>query len=91
MIVKKPSPCTVLARNGYWASLSQPLPDWCFDFISVHKNGKANYSLLSPTILREKYGRSLGFEKESFATKALAIAKAKEISKLHKLFIIDCV
>ena len=96
--MKKPRVGQVYASvDKYWeqvetlrsSSVPHRLPEWAFDFISVHKpivyhgesaSESAGYSIMSPLCLLAQDGSRPTFEIDRFRTKADAINMARAIA-----------
>jgi hypothetical protein len=81
--------------TAYWGELSEPLPDWAFEFISIHSNGPGyGYILRSPMCLvRLETSRRPAFERKTFATFADAKRYAVRLmSRIDvRLHIVNCI
>jgi hypothetical protein len=96
-------------RDQYWArveTLRAPdyrLPNWAFDFISVHPpmvysdpwipetDRRGNWSLCSPTLLVNPVtAKRPDFEELRFARKVDAIRAAQDIARAKGLFVVVC-
>lgn len=82
--------------NDYWEfveTLRTPegLPDWAFDFISVHENSDGSFNLISAMkLVEEKTGKRPDFEAKRFASQKKAIDEATKIAKKNNLHIVIC-
>ena len=85
--------------NGYWDSIEsfrtkQGLPDWCFDFVSIHHwNGK--YSIMSPTCLIGPDSKRPSFEQRELSSFEEAKAFAMNIANRRsangrKIHVVNC-
>ena len=105
--MRKPRVAQCFKRDEYWGEAERvrvqcgQLPEWAFDFISVHEcafylEDKGHvYGLCSPMCIVEgnECGRRPAFEAVSFTTKAEAISAAKQIASARitrHLFVVDC-
>lgn len=96
-------------RDKYWARVETlrasdyKLPDWAFDFISVHPpivysdpwipetERKGNWSLCSPMkLVHPETAKRPDFEEERFPTRALALARARALAVGCGLFVVVC-
>ena len=74
------------------------LPDYAFDFISIHHRADEGYTLLSPSCLLDaKLSTRPRFEKKRFAKLADAAAYAKRLARIiarrggRRIHVVNCV
>jgi len=94
--MRKPRDLRVYDRNEYWNRIDtykavshKKMPEWAFDFVSIHKNG--TFSLCAPLCLVDATtGLRPYWEEYRFSTKSKAILFAKWIARQTDTFILDC-
>jgi hypothetical protein len=74
--------------DAYWDEIESyrtalGLPEWCFDFISIHRCRDGRYHVMSPTCLINADSSRPSFEKHTFATFELAKVFAINVAKRH--------
>lgn len=95
---KKPAISHLVKKSDFHSIVMpnnvHPMPNWAFDFISIHRDTNGLYSLCSPLCLVDPVtSKRPVWEKEQFKTKRLAFERSKAIAKEHKdkgLFAVDC-
>lgn len=94
---------TATRRQGYYATcceywnFSEPLrvdgrlPEWAFDFISIHNNdrGEKPYSLLGPSKLVVNENRP-SFERERYKTFTEAKKAAAKLARKLGFCVVNC-
>jgi len=83
--------------NTYWKKMktiklkTNKYPHNVFNFVSIHKNNKNVYSLISPMLLVNlKKGNRPYFENHNFNEKNNCIEYAKILANQHNINIVDC-
>jgi hypothetical protein len=95
----------MIEREEYWQRAEKhraetgKLPDWVFDFVSVHelvvfpKWGEKviRYGLHSPMLLVDKVtGYRPKWEDEKWETKKEAVREARKLAREHGVWVVDC-
>lgn len=106
--MRTPNPGQFYNREQYWEAteklrdntgqaytrhgMNSQLPDWTFDFISVHPHYDGTFGLLSPMYLVECDPRMMrpDFEDERFTDKRAATARARELGRLLGAHVVWC-
>jgi hypothetical protein len=86
--------------DGYWKSIESfrtplGLPEWCFDFVSIHRSRDGKYSLMGPTCLIGDDCKRPSFEKHVLQTfddaKVFAVNVASRHSTMtRKIHVVNC-
>lgn len=86
-------------KNKFWNNVEnmrtkEGLPDWTFDFISVHESWweKGSYGFCAPMCLVNKNDNHnrMDFEEDLYQGKTKAIKAAKGIAKHYGVFVLVC-
>jgi len=86
--------------DAYWSEIESHrtplgLPEWCFDFISIHRCRDGRYHVMSPTCLINADSSRPSFEKHTFrvfeGARLFAVNTAKRHStNAREIHVVNC-
>jgi hypothetical protein len=96
-MTRKPRSGTLSGFREYWERMDAArgadnrLPDFAFDFISIHDHSDGTFGFCSPLCLTDATtGQRPSFENERYKTKQGAIKAGRELAKFNGVWLVDC-